>query len=333
MASVSDTRTVSLVDLPLVRRLSDNGVMLHSEIGLTQDARGQNTALLSRMLFQRGLYTLVARSDERLVLGQFRYDADDLNAHMVYLAPRLEAHHDNTVWLNILDAMATEAGKHGAHALIAEVEPDSYLFQTMRNAGYSVYMRQYIWRHNPVELESSLVLTEETANDQMNILSLVNSTIPHFLQQVAAPSGDGTGYIYRENGRMEAYIAVSEGKQGLYLMPYIDANVLEKASDILTAAISQISRSRKVPIYVAVRSYQDWLATALERLDFEYWLEQAVMVKHLAARVHQKGFKPLSLQQAVEGARRICPPTRSIIVKQQLEEQPDLYGTSYHRQY
>jgi len=331
MANGHNTRSVSLVDLPLVRRLSDNGIMLHSEIGLTQDARGQNTALLSRILFQRSLHTLVARSDERLVLGQFRHSADDFNAHIVFLAPRLEAHHENTVWLNILDAMAEDAGKHGAHALIAEVEPNSHLFETMRCAGYAVYMRQHIWRHDPAQFDSPLLLDEETASDQIGILTLMNETVPHLLHQIAAPSADMEGWVYCRQGTIEAYIAVSEGKQGIYLLPFVHPNVMDQAVDILAAAIQQTRRAHKVPVYVAVRSYQDWLDTALHALGFEDWLEQAVLVKHLAARVHQTHFTTLKVQHTLERARGILPPASPFATTEsELEERPNTYGTTYN---
>jgi hypothetical protein len=114
-----DTRAITLVDIPLLRRLSSSSVILDSELSLTRDARGAKSALLSAILFPRGVYTLVARSETQPVIGQFRYRPEDLNAHIVYLAPGMEeTGDDDTVWLHILDAMAREAGKHGAHALV-----------------------------------------------------------------------------------------------------------------------------------------------------------------------------------------------------------------------
>lgn len=331
MAGTNDARSVSLVDLPLVRRLSDNGIMLHSEIGLTQDARGQNTALLSRILFRRSLHTLVARSDERLVLGQFRYNPDDFNAHIVYLAPRLEAHHENTVWLNILDALAVDAGKHGAHTLIAEVEPNSYLFETMRCAGYAVYMRQHIWRHGPAHFDSPLSLAEETANDQIDILALINNTVPQLLHQIAAPSADMSGLVYRRQSRIEGYVAISEGKQGIYLLPYIHPDAMDQAVDILAAALQHTRRAHKVPVYVAIRSYQDWLDTPLHALGFDDWLEQAVLVKHLAARLHQANFSNVKIKTALETARGILPPASPFAtIESESEELPNPYGTTYN---
>jgi hypothetical protein len=125
---------MKLLDIPLMLRLKQNAIVLHSEMGLTNDARGQNTALLSSIVFPRGLYTLVAHADDQDVVGQFRYHADEVNAHIVYLAPTLQDDEDDTVWLHILDAMAQQAGKSGAQNLVAEVETSHRLFETMRSA-------------------------------------------------------------------------------------------------------------------------------------------------------------------------------------------------------
>lgn len=309
-----DTRAITLVDIPLLRRLSGNGTVLDSEIGLTRDARGASSAHLSSILFPRGVYTLVARSDSQRVVGQFRYRPDDLNAHITYIAPSLSDDIENTVWLHILDAMAREAGKHGAHALVAEVETSSRLYETMRTARFATYIRQMIWRHDPVESvrEPAIKLTDETGDDQLGVLSLISSTVPPMLQQVAAPPGDMDGLIYRQNGKVEAYVAISEGEHGIYMMPYIHPDVDCHAADVIRAAISQTNRAHKVPIYVCVRSYQLWLDSTLERLDFEPWVEQAVMVKHIAAGIRHPGFGKIAVNGQLEVAHNGAPPTWSV---------------------
>jgi len=292
MSGTTDTRTMSLVDLPLIRRLTANGTVLDSEMGLTRDARGPHGLLLSSLLFPRGLYTLVARSESQPVIGQFRYRPDDLTAHIVYLAPSLEDESENTVWLHVLDAMAREAGKHGAHSLLAEVETGCNLFETMRIARFATYARQIIWRHEPIQLEGAtdLKLEDETSNDQLGILSLIAATVPTLLQAIAAPSSEMAGLLYRKNGRIEAYIGVSEGSQGIYLLPFIHPDISNESEAILTAVIQRLERAAKLPIYVCVRSYQSWLNSYMERLGFEELVEQAVMVKQLAAGIRHPNF-------------------------------------------
>lgn len=295
MSTSTDTRAVTLVDLPLLRRLTGSGIVLDSEVGLTRDARGPHSLLLSSLIFSRGLYTFVSRSDVQPVVGQFRYRPDDINAHIVYLAPTLEASSDDTVWLHTLDAMAREAGKHGAHALVAEVETSSNLFETLRTARFATYARQVIWRHDPITgMVDTVGLADETSDDQLGVMSLISNTVPKMLQQVATPSSDMDGLVYRKDGRVEAHIAVSEGAHGVYLLPHLHPDLLPEAADIITSAIATVERASKVPVYVCVRMYQNWLDSALETLDFECYTEQAVMVKQLVAGIKHPSFARLS---------------------------------------
>ena len=65
---------------------------------------------------------------------------------------------------------------------------------------------------------------------------------------------------------------------------------------------------KRVPVYVVVRRYQDWLEDALVDLGFEPWTRQAVMVRHIAAGVRQASFAPLA--RNLEGvSSSIKPPT------------------------
>lgn len=294
-----DTRTVTLVDIPLLRRLSGGGTILDSETGLTRDARGAKSSLLSSILFSRGIYTLVARSDAQQVVGQFRYRPGDSNAHIVYLAPSLDVETENTAWLHILDAMAREAGRHGAHAIVAEVEPDNHIFETMRMARFAVYARQTIWKHAPLKLkkEDGVVdLRLETPSDQIGVWSLINSTIPPMLQQITAPQNDVAGWVYRRNGTVEAYLSLTCGTHGIYVLPYIHPDVMHEAADILMTAIALTEQAHRVPVYVCVRSYQCWLHSILETLAFESWIEQAIMVKHIAAGVRSRAYDSLKVK-------------------------------------
>lgn len=313
MYSQSDAHVMKLLDLPLMLRLKQNAIVLHSELGLTEDARGQSSALLSSIVFPRGVHTLVAQLDDKDVLGQFRYRPGETNAHIVCLAPRLDEHEDDAIWLHMLDAMAEQAGRNGAHSLVGEVEVSHRLFETMRRAGYAVYSRQVIWRHEPVAAAlapADLTVTEETADDQIGIAALLGCTIPRILQTVMGPSTDMAGLVYRKEGRIEAYVAYSAGKHGVYLMPYLHPEVLSDAPDIVAAALRQIDRCRKLPIYVCARGYQGWLENAMLDLGFLTWLEQAVMVKHLTAGVRQTSFEGVKL--ATSGGQKPAATLRLV---------------------
>ena len=298
MVSQTDTHALKLRDLPVMLRLKQNAIVLDSELGLIEDARGQNSALLSSIVFPRGLHSLLGHIDGQDVVGQFRHRQGDANAHLVYLAPTLEDGEDDTIWLHMLDAMAEQAGKNGAHTLVGEIELSHRLFETMRRAGYAVYSRQVIWQRDPLGsgfLAPDVAIAAETDGDELGISALLGCTIPRILQPVMEPSAEMAGLVFRKEGRVEAYLAYSEGRHGVYLMPYVHPEVLSEAADIVAAALMKIERCRKLPVYICVRGYQGWLENAMRDLGFSPWLEQAVMVKHLTAGIRQASFDRLQL--------------------------------------
>lgn len=292
-----DTRAVKLVDIPLVKRLIEKGTILDSEIGFTRSAEGPNSALFSNFFLpQRGLHTLLSRCDSQQVVGQFRLRQDETQARILYLAPGLEHTMDDTAWLHILDAMAAEAGRRGAHMLTAEVNEYLHLFQTMRVSGFSIYARQEIWQRMPDEplAIDPVELTEESEADAHGIQLLYSNIVPRLVQQVAGPPSFSKGLVYRHKERVEGYVAISEGKGGVYLMPYLHPDVFSAAPAIIAAAMNYTNRAERLPAYVCVRRYQDWLEDALVDLGFEPHIRQAVMVRHISAGVRQASFARLA---------------------------------------
>lgn len=319
MSSSVDTRSLTLVDIPFVKRLvAEKGTSLDSELNFTRDAEGPHTALFSSIFLpNRGLHTLVARSDKQHVVGQFRLRPDEAHAHIVYIAHELEDA-DDTACLHILDAMAQEAGRRGAQTLNAEVNENSYLFQTMRIAGFATYARQEIWQRlpgtgttGPLSGLRAVELTEETTEDAMGIHLLYCNIVPRLVQQTAMLPTDENGLVYRKDERIEGYIAVSEGRYGVYLMPYLHPDIFSEASAIISTAISRVTRASKVPVYVCVRRYQDWLGESLYDLGFEPWTRQAVMVRHIAAGVRQASFAPLPMEMKAVPSSVRTPTSRS----------------------
>jgi hypothetical protein len=321
----TDTRFIKLVDIPLVRKLTETGTVLDSEAYFTRDTEGVHSALFSSLFLpQRGLVTLLCKSDEQQVVGQFRMRPDDNSAQIVYIAPELTPIDDDTAWLHLLDAMVAEAGKRGAHTLIAEVDEYIPLFQTMRISGFAIYARQEIWQRLPGEYEQPEVepveLSEETEADEHGIHLLYSNIVPKLVQQVAVPPIDGKGWVYRKDDRVEGYILVSRGKSGVYLVPYLHPDVFSEASAIIAGAIAQMNRGDKLPVYVCVRRYQDWLEEPLIDLGFEPWLRQAVMVRHIAAGIRQTAFAPLHRKLEVIPSP-VRPPTTRIIDTAEISKQ------------
>ncbi|MBZ0295606.1 MAG: hypothetical protein K8L99_23820 [Anaerolineae bacterium] len=289
----AETRAVKLVDIPLVKRLVENGTILDSETGFTRAMHGPNSALFSNFFLpQRGLHTLMARCEDQYVVGQFRLRPDETHARMIYIAPGLDYGEDDTAWLHVLDAMVADAGRRGAHMLTAEVDEHLDLFETLRVSGFAIYARQEIWQRAPAVLPDlpDILLTQVTEADEHGIHLLYSNVVPRLVQQIAMPPSQSDGLVYRKNERVEGYIAISEGKHGIYLMPYLHPDVFSEAVAIIGAAMRYANNVDRLPVYVCVRRYQDWLEDALVDLGFEPMTRQAVMVRHIAAGIRQTSF-------------------------------------------
>jgi hypothetical protein len=137
----------------------------------------------------------------------------------------------------------------------------------------------------PVELSAP------TETDEINIHSLYSHIVPGIMQQVAdLPGNIMDGWVYRHNGRIEAYISISEGRHGIYIVPYLHPDIYRETPGVIVAAIEQANRSNRLPVYVQVRRYQSWLEEPLFKLGLKPIAQQAVMVRHLTAGIRQPVF-------------------------------------------
>ncbi|MFQ3648430.1 MAG: hypothetical protein SNJ54_15715 [Anaerolineae bacterium] len=303
----TESRAMTLTDVPMLRRYQGRGVILDAEFHMTHDPAAGPTSYLSSLLFNRGIYSYLARTNGDEVIGQFRFKGDDVNAHLLYAGPDYEDVSEDA-WLALMDVLAREAGKLGAHALTAAIDVDSPLFEIMRRTRFACYMRQRVWQHAPLQAQPTLPLTEESSSDQIGIMALMCHTIPTLQQSVAIPTNEGQGLVYRVQQQVEAYIAVTEGRHGVYLLPFIHLDVVPQARDILTSAIAMIPAAARVPVYVGVRSYQSWLDRVIEEMGFTPVAEQAVMVRQIAAGVRHVAFTRGKLNGKLEPAHRVTPP-------------------------
>ena len=65
-----DIHAAKLVDLPLIRRLAEQGTILDSELRCTREVTGPQSVLLASILPQRNFYTLVGRAGRQRIVGQ-----------------------------------------------------------------------------------------------------------------------------------------------------------------------------------------------------------------------------------------------------------------------
>ncbi len=255
---------------------------------------GLEDVLLSSVpLADLGSPTLVIRNGEGGGVGQFRLRSDKTVAHLTFLAPEPQES-DQHVWAVLVDALVFEAGRRGAHLISAEVPEGHWVGDLLRTAGFAVYSRQVILRREPGSPLTGAdpdLLRPEQSRDAIGLSALHVNTVPRLLLQAEPlPAVDCMGLVYEREGQIAGYLAVSEGKNGIVIKPYFHPEVYDQAAAILLAALTQLPRAALLPVYVYARAYQDWLRGVLERVEFEPWMQQALMVKHTLVRVERLEF-------------------------------------------
>lgn len=287
-----DVRACMIVDLPFLHRVSNHVILLDSETHYTREIHGASGVILSGVLIpHRNLFTFTARLDHQQMIGQFRIQQADQVAQIIYLAPDGELSADDTLLLHLFDAMAFEAGRHRASMLVGDVDEDSPLFETMRQSGFNLYSRQTIWRCETSNFagETARLIRPVGDNDSLLVMDLITRIVPSMLQPLLIPQTLEDGWVYYEDNKLLAYIAVTAGRQGIYLTPYIDPVMLgEPSKSLLYALIKNIHQSVKLPIYMRVLRYHDWVSSVLDELGFEAGHPQAIMVRHIKVKLCQE---------------------------------------------
>lgn len=325
-----DPRPFTPLDLPLVRRAITQRLPLDMASELARGGPGLEDALLASVpLADLGAPTIVLRNGDCGYVGQFRQRADKTIAHLTFLAPD-PRQNQTREWVRLLEAVAYEAGRRGAHVISAEVAEDHPVYEAFRLAGFGVYSRQVILRRAPGAgpAGDAGLLRATYSGDAIAISTLCANTVPRLLQQAEPlPSPEGQGLIYERGGQVAGYLAVLEGKSGVVIKPYFHPEVYDQAAAVVLAALAHIPRAAHLPVYLYARAYQDWLRGVLERVEFTPWASQALMVKYTLVRVER--MEPVTVPGLEPG--RLPPtvvdgplPLRKPVLWPRLHVRPDL---------
>ncbi len=312
MASFLEARPFLPIDLPLVRRLTPQGVSLDSEVSLTRGVHTIGGAVWSSLpLTDLGTPTFVLRDGENEFVGQFRHRMGDQHAHIVFIAPDLNLCETEDGWFALLDAMVVAAGKRGALTLNAEVDENSMAFVALRQCGFAIYARQEILKRDPAPLPAATgdLVRPELDSDAFGINALYTSIVPRLVLQADAPPEPGRGFICEVSGRIVAYCSVSEGRSGIFVQSFLHPEMYDQSQAIHSAVLARLPRADRCSVYICVRRYQDWLRGPLTDLGFESWASQAVMVKHTVARITHPILRKVT---TLEGAVRVGPPIKMV---------------------
>jgi hypothetical protein len=87
------------------------------------------------------------------------------------------------------------------------------------------------------------------------------------------------------DGRLLGYLALTEGRSGLLVKPLLHPDIFDEAAAVMGEALMFWPKAERLPLYVSVRSYQEWVGMPLQQLGMQEMERQVIFVKHTVARV------------------------------------------------
>jgi hypothetical protein len=295
-------RSLDILDLPSLSRYRRDVLSLYGARTLTRGNPLGAMALLSYLNPRRNVYTAIASENDVSLMGQVILKEDETSARLTFLAPGINS---NGLTLSLLDHLTTQAGEWGAFHLLAEVEENSPVFRSLRQAGFSVYAWQRVWklpRPDMPDENSSWRQAEEI--DWPAVQSLHGQIVPALIQPVDALPKQVSGLVCHPEGALQAYVSVVSGPAGIWIQPLVPPD-----SGCGPGRLAGLSGWGSRPVYICVRSYQAWLETVLEDLGAEAGPRQAVMVRRLAMIVKE----PMAvsvMEKALVKAKPAAPVSR-----------------------
>ncbi len=274
-------RTFTITDLGLLNAYKKQALFLHNQLVLTQGPGAvTRAAWLSPVANFTGTFTYLSslNGDRGALIGQARHRMGSPVAHCTFLAPRelLDSH----ALPELLERLLARVGERGAQSLLAEVEENKPAYAALRQAGFSVYARQRVWQVTkpPRAKANASSWRPVFARDEFAVQLLRNSLLPGQVQQIEIDSAKLEGYVHYREGELQAYVEVKRGPCGIWLQPFVHLDA-EPIDQMLADLVAKLRPRPSRPLYVSLRSYQDWLESALQDLGAQPGPRQAAVAR------------------------------------------------------
>ena len=271
-------RLIDILDFLKLKKYRHDLIPLDTARFLTRGNMLNISTLFPALYPGKEISTGICQENGDSVLGQVTLKAGSNVANLAFLSPGNVPSH---LQLEMIEFLITQAGKLGCFSLQAEVEEDSPVFKVLRQAGFSIYAWQRVWKLNEEGLSpNESVWLKPQADEIIEIQNLYSQIVPAMLQSIEAIPRKADGLICKQGDDLQAHISLSFGSTGIWVRPLIhpDAAYLPEWMDTIMTSIPNI---RKRPVYICVRSYQAWLESLLESHGATVGKRQAVMLRHL----------------------------------------------------
>jgi hypothetical protein len=334
-------RPFQLGDILLIQRLRRNASELNIEQALLDPHPVLRTAFSSIVPWNgNGRFTFVLeQKDHHLARAGFiqickRHNRPE--ADVVRLAPSLESRFGHpAIWQKLLVQSCQALVDHHILRLYGDPPDQPLLVETFRQAGFSVYTRETLWRlvAAPPILPVSTLIRPQEPRDEWNLKLLYTRLTPVAVQAAegcAADAEDGDGivppilewsfpgqmksFVLERAGEIQGCVQLVASRRGLWLRLWTDTLQpnMETARLLLDYGVSEfVRRGKGRPLYISVREYQGGLGPLLSDYGFAPVTDRARMVKHIMPMVREPVDKRLPALEAVREAM----PTSLVVPK------------------
>jgi hypothetical protein len=283
-------------DLPSLRALAPRGISLDSPTCLTQDLHLLRTAVLAHLFPELIPETLILdRRNGIAGIAQLGHRRGDASSRLRFLAPRELFHDDQGT--ELIEALLHLAGRRQAQHILADAEDKTDESGFLRRAGFSIYARQDIWKGTPPfprplsapKGEFRPLLSADTSVTH----ALYCSIVPALVHQVEGFPRRPKGWLIYEEGELVGFFNLRPGPRGLWMEPIYHPGA-RNAAEWIAFWLGGLDLRLQDPIYVCVRSYQDWVGPILHDNGFSLMSRRAVLIRRVVVPVPVAEGLPLS---------------------------------------
>jgi hypothetical protein len=233
------------------------------------------------------------------------------------------------IWRHMLSCCIEQAAMRGVQRILARVPEEAVVERVLRNSGYLVITREELFAGTRTyeSVAQPKHLGVAGPDDSWHISELYHQVLPRHVQEAEAilsrrsvtqrsallSSADLSEYVWRDEGRISAYLALSRGSAGYWLevlvRPEHRADIIPHIKYVLGAR----TRYRHFPVYCAVPDYQAGVSWLLRALDFESLGREVQMVTHVAQRARARrpvlvpGLEGSEVRTPMGSTRSLCP--------------------------
>ncbi len=277
----------NLGDTLLIRKLGHRGESFDSRTFLTRDLHLVRYATLAGLLPNLYPETQILNYPGNTGgFAQLSHRKGCPSSHLRFIAPK-EIFSDGS-GSELIEALLAEAGRRQAQHVLAEVEENTEECDFFRREGFTIYARQEIWKAGPsvpqIESPSEGLLRSFQPADTPAALGLYCSVVPSLVYQVEGFPKSPEGWVLYEEGELVGFFGALSGPLGMRVEPVFHPGA-RHVSSWLAAWLGAPDFPASRPVYICVRSYQEWVGALLREIGFSLLCRQAVFSRRIVVPV------------------------------------------------